>query len=462
MSGPVLPRAPQVHIVTLGCAKNIADTDLLAGQLIRSGFEIVPAAAEADAIVVNTCAFLAASQKESVDAILELASLKDARGEEDPLRLVVAGCLPQRHGAGLLEEIPEIDLLVGPGEIHSIAAHLEKLIRSGPNGDGRIRLGGMDSVEERWDIRVVSGSRHSAFVKVSEGCDRACSFCVIPSLRGKNRSRSRESIVSEVRALVQNGVREVNLVAQELTAYGTDIYGRPSLAQLLRDLDACDGLEWIRTLYTYPSNWDEDLIAAYRDLARVCRYVDMPVQHISEAVLRRMRRPGGERTRRLLDRLRTAIPDLAFRTTLITGFPGERDEDFEELLAFVRGYRFDHLGVFAFSPEPGTSAADLDGQLPARLRKERRARILAAQREVSLQRNRARIGSQVRVMIDTSGPGRASLGRHAQQAPEVDGITRLRTPRGKEFAPGDMIDAVVMGAGVYDLVAEPANRRGIG
>ncbi len=461
MSQGILP-TPRVHIVTLGCAKNIADTDLLAGQLLRAGFRITPAPENADAIVVNTCAFLASSQRESIDAILDLASLKEKRGPGDPLRLVVAGCLPQRHGAPLMEEIPEIDLLVGPGEIHGIASQLERLIRSGPNGDERVRLGGMDSVEERWDIRAVSGSRHTAYVKISEGCDRACSFCVIPRLRGGNRSRTRESILSEVRALAAGGVREINLVAQELTAYGTDIYGRPALADLLQDLDRCDGVEWIRTLYTYPSNWGDALIEAYRDLPRVCKYVDMPIQHISEGVLRRMKRPGGGRTRALLDRLRTEIPGVAIRTTLISGFPGESEAEFDELLAFVRDFRFDHLGVFAFSPEEGTGAAELDGQLPARLRKERRARLLAAQRDASLERNRGRVGGPIRMMIDGHGPGGLPIGRHAQQAPEVDGLTRLRTKVGSGVATGDIIDAVVTAAGVYDLVARPVDRREIG
>jgi ribosomal protein S12 methylthiotransferase len=462
LSRIVPPRPPLVHIVTLGCAKNLADTDLLAGQLLASGFRIAPVPDDADAIVVNTCAFLASSQKESVEAILELAALKEQRADGNPLRLVVAGCLSQRHGVPLLEEIPEIDLLVGPGEIHGIAPRLEKLIRSGPNGDGRIRLGGMDSVEERWEIRVVSGARHSAYVKISEGCDRSCTFCVIPRLRGGNRSRTRESIVSEVRTLAAGGVREVNLVAQELTAYGLDIYGRPALAELLRDLDRCEGIEWIRALYLYPSNWNEDLIAAFRDLPRVCRYIDMPIQHVAEGVLRRMKRPGGARTRRLLERLRTEIPGVALRTTLIAGFPGETDADFEELLSFVRDFRFDHLGAFAFSPEDGTPAAELDGQVPARLRKTRRSRILAAQREASLERNRARVGTRVRIMVDTLGPGGFPVGRHAQQAPEVDGVTRLRVAGDGGFAPGEMIDAVVTAAGVYDLVARPANRREIG
>ena len=455
--------------MTLGCAKNVADTDLLAGQLLAAGFRIAPRPDDADAIVVTTCAFLTASQRESIDEVLSMASLKSERGDRNPVRLVVAGCLPQRHGESLLTEIPEIDLLVGPGEIHSIAPSLAKLIRTGANGDGRLRLGGMDSVEERWDLRVVSGSRHSAYVKISEGCDRACSFCIIPRLRGPHRSRTRESIVGEVRHLASTGVREVNLVAQELTAYGIDIYNRPALADLLRDLDRIDGIEWIRTLYTYPSNWTDDLISAYRDLPHVCPYVDMPIQHVSESVLRRMKRPDGKRTRRLLARIRDEVPGVALRTTLIAGFPGETEADFEELLSFVRDFGFDHLGVFAYSPEEGSPAARLDDPVPARLRKERRSRILEAQRDVSRDRNRARIGTTIRVLVEASASGVMPMGRHVQQAPEVDGVTRLRRrgvrirsgedADGAGIAPGAIIDAVVMAAGVYDLQARPVHMK---
>jgi ribosomal protein S12 methylthiotransferase len=454
-------RSPGVHLITLGCAKNVADVDLLAGQLLAGGCRIVADPLESDAIVVTTCAFLTASQKESIDMILEMAALKSRRGDQRVIRLVVAGCLPQRHGAALLEEIPEIDLIVGPGEIHSIASRLAEWVRKGPNGDGRVHLGGMDSVEERWDIRLVSGSSQSAYVKISEGCDRTCAFCVIPRLRGGHRSRSRESIGREVKSLASSGVREVNLVAQELTAYGTDLYGRPSLLDLLADLSRIEGIEWIRTLYTYPSNWSDGLISAYRDLPRVCRYVDMPIQHISDRLLRKMRRPGASRTRKLLDRIRQGVPEIAIRTTLITGLPGETDSDFDELLSFVRDFGFDHLGVFAYSPEEGSPAARMPEQVPTKVGLERRARILSTQREQSRFRNRDRIGKRIRILVEQSEPGGIFVGRHSQQAPEVDGVTRLKGGSEK-IHPGTMIDAVVTAAGVYDLVARPFHRTEVG
>jgi ribosomal protein S12 methylthiotransferase len=413
---------------------------------------IAPDPSNADAVVVNTCAFLRASERESIDVILEMAEIKKRFPGR---RLVVVGCLAQRHGSGLLDEIPEIDWVVGPGEVHSLAPRLRDLVTGGSEGDDRVHLGGMDAVEERWDIRVVSRSAHSAYVKISEGCDRTCSFCIIPQLRGPHRSRTRESIVDEVKMLARSGVREVNLVAQELTAYGTDIYGQAGLADLLRDLDAVEQLVWIRLLYTYPSTWTRDLFSCLKELPRLCRYIDMPIQHVSPRILRLMRRPGAAQTRQILERLRKEMPEGAVRTTLIAGFPGETDAEFEELLAWVRDYGFDHLGVFAFSPEEGTHAATLPGQLPAAVRRERRDRIMAAQREVSKARNRTRIGRRVKLLIEAEDPRGGWIARHEGQAPEVDGKTRLRGDSGHAIGAGDFVDAEVTSAGVYDLVARP-------
>lgn len=445
-------RKARISVVTLGCAKNAADTDLLAGQLLREGLEIAPDPAAADAVIVNTCAFLRASEKESIDVILEMAEHK----KKGPgRRLVVVGCLAQRHGEELIREIPEIDWVVGPGEVHALAPRLREWMAHGVGGDDRIHLGGMETVEEQWDIRVVSRSAHSAYVKVSEGCDRTCSFCVIPKLRGPHRSRTRESIVREAEMLARAGVREVNLVAQELTAYGTDLYGRSALGDLLRDLNSVQRLGWIRMLYTYPSTWTPDLFSCLEDLPRLCRYIDMPIQHVSPRILRLMRRPGASRTRQILERLRRQNLHVAVRTTLITGFPGETDDEFEELLAWVRDYGFDHLGVFAFSPEEGTPAAALPGQLPAAVRRERRDRIMAAQREISKRRNRALVGRRVRLLIEAEHPRGGWIGRHEGQAPEVDGKTHLKCSIDRGITVGDFVEAQITSAGVYDLVARP-------
>lgn len=441
---------PRVAVLTLGCAKNQADTDLLAGQMLREGIEITSDPAASDAIIVNTCAFLTSSQQESIDAILEMAEHK----KKAPRRkLIVVGCLAQRHGASLLEGIPEVDLVVGPGEVHSLAPRIAGLLRAGGNGDDRVRLGGMDRVEERWDVRVVSAHPHSAYVKISEGCDRTCSFCIIPKLRGGHRSRSLASVVNEARTIAGSGVREICLVAQELTAYGTDTGDGPALEQLLRQLDTVAGLAWIRLLYTYPTNWSDGLIDAIRDLPRVCRYVDMPIQHVSESVLRSMRRPPFRRTRGLLESMRSRVPGVALRTTLITGYPGETDGDFQELLDFVRAFGFDHLGVFAYSREEGTHAADLPGHLPERVKEERRKTLLAAQKELSLERNKAWIGRRVRLLVDAFDRDRGWIARHEGQAPEVDGVTILGAPGGAPIQVGDFVEATVTFAGAYDLEA---------
>ncbi len=447
-----------VAIVTLGCAKNVADTDLLAGQLLASGIRVIPEPDRADAILINTCAFLTSSQEESIETILSLA---EAKRTAPPARLVVIGCLAQRHGASLLEEIPEIDLLVGPGEIHSLAPRLRTLLRGKKNGS-RLHLGGMESVEERWELRVVSEHCHTAYVKISEGCDRSCSFCVIPHLRGRHRSRSREGIVREVRALAKAGVREVNLVAQELTAYGIDLYGRPSLPALLADLNEIERIEWIRLLYTYPTQWSDDLIAAIRELPRVVPYVDLPIQHVDEEILRAMRRPPFEKTRRLLERIREEIPGVAVRSTLITGFPGEGEPQFESLLDFVSRYRFDALGVFPYSPEPGTPAVDLPDAVDERVRIERSEEVLARQMDVSLARNRARIGQNVRLLLDATDGMGDWTGRHAGQAPEVDGVTHLRDGPDGTLRPGVFVEAVITAAEAYDLTARLGATREIG
>lgn len=446
--------SPRAAIVTLGCSKNQADTDLLAGQLLREGMEIVGEPRDADAVLINTCAFLTASQEESIEAILELAEGKRAKPGQ---RLVVLGCLSQRHGASLLEEIPEIDWIVGPGEVHAIAGRLRATLDGGKNGGSPVQLGGLDRVEERWEIRVVANHPHSAFVKISEGCDRTCSFCVIPSLRGGHRSRSRESIVREVQTLVAAGVREINLVAQESTAYGADLYGEPALADLLRDLNAVRGIGWIRLHYAYPSTWRRELFACFRDLEHLVPYVDMPIQHISDRVLRAMRRPGGSRTRRLLDQLRREIPGVWVRTTLIAGYPGETQQEFEELLDFVGGYAFDHLGVFAYSREEGTPAGRRPDQIPVRERRRRRAQILSAQKEISRARQQRLVGERLNLLLDAPRPGGGWTARHAGQAPDVDGVTHLRSGATPGLAPGMFVEAIVTSAGAYDLAARLGN-----
>jgi ribosomal protein S12 methylthiotransferase len=448
-----------IAFVTLGCPKNLVDAEMMLGSLHRAGLRITARAEEAEIVVVNTCAFVTDAQKESIDAILDAARLK----ETGRLRgLVVTGCLPQRHGPSVLEEIPEVDFLLGPGSLAELPGVVRGLL------DGTLArgasLGGLDRLDAPWETRVLSQGRASAYLKISDGCDHACAFCVIPDLRGRNRSRPLDELTAEAHRLVDAGVAEITLVAQDTTAWGTDLYGEPSLDRLVEALDAVEGLRWIRLLYTHPHHWTDRLITCFSRLSHLVPYADIPVQHVSDPVLRRMRRtPGWTETEALLLRLRRDIPNMVLRTTVITGFPGETEEDFQRLLQATAVMEFDHLGAFAYSPEEGTAAARLDGRVSARLRAQRRDAVLARQRAVALRRNRARIGRIVEVLVDSVDPGEGvARGRWAGQAPEIDGGVVLtqsaadssHASRGERLpAVGTFVCARITGAGPYDLSA---------
>lgn len=453
-----------IAIVTLGCPKNLVDSEVMLGSLRRSGFRIAERLEEAALVIVNTCAFLTASQQESVEMILEVARLKETGRLE---KLVVAGCLPQRHGASVLEEIPEVDYLLGPGTVGQ-AVEVARGLLEGRLGRGS-RLSGLDRIEVEWEPRVVSGRAHSAYLKISEGCDHTCAFCIIPKLRGRHRSRPIEDIEAEARWLASSGIRELTLVAQDTTAWGRELPGSPRLETLLARLDGIEGIRWIRLLYTYPRGWTDGLIESFGRLCRLVPYVDIPIQHTADSVLRRMRRgPDWTRTEKLLGRIRDAAPGMALRTTVITGFPGETEEEFNFLLRSVRDFEFDHLGAFAYSTEEGTPAADLGGTVPEDVREERRSRIMAEQRAISLRRNRARIGETLEVLIDEVEPDRRiARGRWQGQAPEIDGTVIVSLPPGAisgdagglEPRPGDFVFVRIRGAGPYDLVGVPVDSR---
>lgn len=441
-----------ISVVTLGCPKNLADSESMLGQLHRAGFRAAAAPEDADLIVVNTCAFLTASQEESIDTILRLGQLK---GNGRLKKLVVAGCLSERHGPSILDELPEVDYLLGPGTVHQVVQVAEGLL--GGELERGASLGGLDRREFEWEPRVLSGHRHTAYLKISEGCNNTCSFCIIPQLRGKHRSRPVEDIEAEARRLAGFGVSEFTLIAQDLTCYGLDLYGRFSLPRLLERLNAIDGLRWIRLLYTYPRSFTDELIDAIGNLDRVLPYVDLPIQHISETVLRRMRRGlGTDATIALLQKLR-AVPGMVLRTTVITGSPGETDEEFRTLLEFLKSFEFDHLGAFAYSTEAGTRAGEDPNQLPEELRLERRNAIMLQQRGIAQRRNRARIGSTLEVLIDARDAEKGwAQGRWYGQAPEIDGevrVTATRTEGIADLAPGSFVRAKVRAAGPYDLVA---------
>jgi ribosomal protein S12 methylthiotransferase len=433
-------------MVSLGCPKNLVDGEVMLGRLRQAGYRLVADARQADVIVVNTCAFIDRAKQESVDAVLEMAREKEAGRAR---RLVVTGCLAQRHDAELRKEVPEIDATLGTGQVDEIvraAAGDATSLEEAPPGPPTW-------VYDHTSPRVLSTPPWLAYVKISEGCDYACSFCVIPSLRGRHRSRSVEDVVAEARALAARGVREIVLVAQDSTRFGLDHGVRDGLAYLLRRLGRVEGLRWIRVMYAYPSTLTDPILDAMAGEEKVVKYVDIPLQHSSEPVLRRMRRPAGRgNLLGLVERIRERVPGVAIRTSFIVGFPGETEEDFERLLGFVDAAAFDNVGVFTFSDEEGTGAWGLPGRVPARVKEARRRKLMSAQRRLSLRRNRARVGERAEVLVEGVHPDSDLLlrGRLSTQAPEIDGQVIINDGAAE---PGSFVTCEVTEAHPYDLVA---------
>jgi ribosomal protein S12 methylthiotransferase len=443
----------RVALVTLGCAKNLVDSEIMAGLLVRGGLTLTGSPDEADVAVVNTCAFIGPSMRESVDRILELAALK----REGALRgIVVAGCLAQRFQSELLSEIPEIDAVVGTGQVEAIVRVARRVLRD--PGARLLEVGPPGTAVDLAAHRAVSTPRHLAWLRIADGCDFRCTFCIIPKLRGDLRSRPVEAVVEEAGRLARHGVRELLLIAQDSTSYGADLYGRSRLPELLRALARVEGVEWIRVHYTHPRTWSEPLLQVFEEEERICRYVDIPLQHATDRMLRRMGRGVGRaETERLLDTIRTRLPGVAIRTHFIVGFPGETDEDFEALLDFVRAAELDHVGCFAYSREEGTPAGRMKEQVPERVKLRRRRELLAVQREVASRAWGRWVGRDVPVRVDGPGAGarRTLPGRVEQQGYEVDGQTRLRCRAGAaEPPPGTLVRARITGARVYDLEGE--------
>lgn len=442
----------RVALITLGCAKNLVDSEIMAGLLSRGGFVTTANVDEAEVAVVNTCAFIGPSKKESIDRILELA----ARKREGRLRgLVVAGCLAQRFQAELLREIPEVDAVVGTGQVDAIARVANRV---GRGGTSILEVGPAGTAVDLAPHRAVSTPRHLAYLRIADGCDFRCTFCIIPQLRGDLRSRPFESVVEEARRLADAGVRELLLIAQDSTSYGEDRYGDARLPALLRALAAVPGIEWVRVHYTHPKTWSEALIRVFEEVPEVCRYVDIPLQHVTDPMLRRMRREvRADEQARLLDTLRARLPDVAIRTHFIVGFPGETEEDFEALLRTIERGGLDHVGCFAYSREEGTPAARMKEQVPERVKLERRRRLLAAQRESAARAWARWIGREVEVRVDVPAAGRGAwhVGRVEQQGYEVDGVTRVRAGAGRRPPEaGGRMRVRITGARHYDLEGE--------
>src|SRR5919107_4378683 len=443
----------KVGFISLGCPKNLVDSEVMMGELAREGYEITRDASEADTLVVNTCGFIDAAKKESVDAILEAARLKT---EGRAKRLVVAGCLVERYRDELRAEIPEVDAFIGTNQIGDITKVCDDKVntRSLPV----VTLGNQSAtyLYDESTPRVLATPGHSAFIKIAEGCDRPCAFCFIPQMRGHFRSRRFGSIIVEAQQLADEGVKELVLVAQDSSRYGEDLGQPDALAHLLRELSHLDGVEWVRVMYTYPTHISDAFLDVLASEPKAVKYLDMPLQHASQNVLKLMKRGGNRASlERLIERVRARVPGIAVRTTFITGFPGENEEDFAELLAFIKSVEFDRVGVFTYSDEEGTPAYVLPDKVDPKVAKKRRDLLMREQSRISLRRNRARVGSTVRVLFEGASEETDLLwqGRMETQAPEIDGCVLINdAPEGCAPKPGDFVDVQKTEAQQYDLV----------
>jgi ribosomal protein S12 methylthiotransferase len=438
----------KVSMVSLGCPKNLVDAEVMLGHLDREGYEVTTDEREADIIIVNTCSFIKEAKQESIDTILDLADRKhDARCR----LLIVTGCLPQRYQEELASELPEVDIFVGTGDYPRIAEIIAEQRGSG----GQIRYTGDPNYLYDGELpRLKSSPYYTAYLKIAEGCSNCCSYCVIPSLRGAFRSRPMARLMSEVRELISGGVREINLIAQDITTYGKELTGGESLESLIRELAAMEGLSWIRLLYAYPDGIGDGLIRLIREEEKVCKYLDLPLQHISDPILKRMNRRSSEADiRALISKLRAEIPGIALRTSFIVGFPGETEEDFGKLLHFVEEVQFERLGVFCYSREEGTPAALMPGQISERIKRERYKKLMRAQARVSFRRNRRLIGTMEQAIIEGYSEETDLLlkGRSSRQAPDIDGQVYITAGNANI---GEIVTLRITDSSDYDLIGE--------
>ena len=451
-------------MISLGCPKNLVDSEVMLGLAQQGGHELTHDASDADVLIVNTCAFIDSAKQESIDTILEMARHKT---DGNCQRLIVTGCMAERYRDELKKEIPEIDAVLGTGQVPEIVGAITggatpmTFYRAGQLAPGTQRLapGALPTYIYDADTpRLMATPKHYAYVKIAEGCDYKCAFCIIPTLRGEYRSRPGDSIVREARALAARGVKELLLISQDTTFYGIDRKERGALGRLLRELNAVDGLEWIRLLYLYPTTIDEDTLAAMAECDKVCNYIDLPLQHASNAVLQRMKRPGTRQSYdTLLTRIRARVPGVSFRTTFIVGFPGETEADVDALCQFISEHAFDHVGVFTYSHEEGTSAFQLVDDVPARAKAARRSRVMGLQKKLVRKRQRARIGERVRVIVDgpSSDHDLVVKARLSTQAPDIDASVFLTECDPSAFRAGDFAEVEIVGARGYDLIARP-------
>ncbi len=433
--------------VSLGCPKNLVDSERMLGKLAQDGYTLQPDADGADVVVINTCGFIEPARQESLAVIREMLALKE-KGRVGAV--VVAGCMAERQRDVLLEQVPQVDQIVGVFGREEIAEVVDRAVSQRNEQRSLFRPAPVRALEDTARLRITP--RHYAYLKISEGCDRLCTYCAIPKMRGKHVTKPIEEVVREANELVADGVRELIIVAQDSTYYGMDLYGRTRLADLVREIDKVDGLEWVRVLYAYPEHISDELLDTLAGSSKVIPYLDMPLQHINDRVLRRMiRRVDRSATEKLLHRLRSKWRDLAIRTTFISGFPGETEAEFEELRQFVADFKFERVGVFPYSREPGTPAEKLDGHLPEDVKQARVAAIMEVQQGVAFDWATAQVGKEHPVVIDGPDPEFAShvRGRSYADAPEIDCSVRVK---GKNLRPGDFVTVKVTAADGYDLV----------
>lgn len=433
-----------VHIVTLGCSKNDVDSSMMYSLLNKDKYKMVERPSDADILIVNTCGFIDAAKEESIDTILESVEYKkNGRCK----KVLLSGCLAQRYPEELIKEIPEIDGIIGTGNINYINELLDRSLE----GDLFIKTDNLNSA-------YIEGVRKeqvntTEYVKISEGCNNNCSYCIIPSLRGKNRSRTIEDIYSEVEYLVDKGAREIILIAQNTTDYGIDLYSKYSLSNLIKEISKIKNLKWIRVLYLYPDHFTDDLIEEFKNNDKLIKYVDMPLQHISDNVLKRMnRKTSKDHIIKTLKSLRESVDGIVIRTTFIVGFPGETEDDFKELINFIKDVKFDKLGVFEYSKEEGTSASLLDNQIPDEIKENRKNEIMSIQNEISSEVLSEKINEKLEILIEEKIDGNNYVGRTYMDAPEIDGVTYITSDRDLNI--GDFVDVKIIDSFDYDLVGE--------
>ena len=442
-----------ILFISLGCDKNLVDTEVMLGILAQRGHQMVDDENEADIIIINTCCFIHDAKEESIQNILEMAQLK----ENGRLKaLIVTGCLAQRYKDEILTEIPEVDAVLGTTSYEEIGNVIDSVLSDNmiERGQSRITMKDVDYLPQVKTKRLVTTGGHFAYLKIAEGCDKHCTYCIIPKVRGNYRSVPMESLLKEAQELADGGVKELILVAQETTVYGQDIYGEKMLPKLLRELCKISGIRWIRILYCYPEEITDELIQTMKEEPKICHYLDLPIQHASDAILKKMgRRTSKAQLIETIGKLRDAMPDIALRTTLITGFPGETEEDHEELMDFVDQMEFERLGVFTYSPEEDTPAAKMDGQIEEEVKEDRQAELMELQQDIVFEQAEDMIGRELLVMIEGKvADENAYVGRTYRDAPNVDGLIFVNTD--EELMSGDFAKVKVTGAMEYDLIGE--------